>query len=387
MAPDYARPEATDNTGGTTADGKSLAERPVRRKLAPARQRTQMRHRRAIVATLGIVSLLAVTGARASSRSRADVVIVPHDSWNCGLPDGIPNPENGRLIFQAEMTLDRLADLGRTQYGRRRVAVLSGGTVTGAGLHASVMTGALDFELTLSNGVVEIEQLLVLKTSDGRYVYVRSAGTGPDASDVRIVIDFEAPAASDLAWLNAGTYVARRTLNAAAHTMSLRVYELSGVTPGAKNRIVRIPKPAGVLPQPWEYRKVGPSEQRGAQLIAETVTLSPSQTVGPSKRGNRNIIPITGGELTGRITGRVLAGGADYQNLSPPATIDAHYLWQTADGEIIIVRNGGSFGSLVPTFEVRIDSPYAWLNTGLFQSSNPQMRPGGVGLIFYESTR
>jgi hypothetical protein len=349
-----------------------------------------MRQRRAIVAALGIVSLLAVMGARASSQSRAagaDVMIVPHDSWNCGLPDGIPNPESGRLVFQAEMTLDRLADLGRTQYGRRRVAVLSGGTVTGAGLQASVMTGALDFELTLANGVIEIEQLLVLKTSDGRYVYGRSAGTGPDASDVRVVIDFEAPAAGDLAWLNAGTYVARRTLNVAARTLSLRIYDLSGAKPDAKNRIVRITKPAGVLPQPWEYRKVGPSEQRGAQLIAETVTLAASQTVGPSKRGNRNIIPITGGELTGRITGRVLAGGADYQNLSPPATIDAHYLWQTTDGEIIIVRNGGSFGSLVPTFEARIDSPYAWLNTGTFQSSNPQMRPGGVGLTFYESTR
>jgi hypothetical protein len=99
------------------------------------------------------------------------------------------------------------------------------------------------------------------------------------------------------------------------------------------------------------------------------------------------VIPITGGELTGRITGKVLAGGADYQNLSPPATIDARYLWQAADGEIIIVRNGGPFGSLVPTFEVRVDSPYAWLNTGSFLSSNPEGRPGGVGLTFYESVR
>jgi hypothetical protein len=51
------------------------------------------------------------------------------------------------------------------------------------------------------------------------------------------------------------------------------------------------------------------------------------------------------------------------------------------------VRNGGPFGSLVPTFEVRVDSPYAWLNTGMFLSSNPAGRPGGVGLTFYESAR
>ena len=70
-----------------------------------------------------------------------------------------------------------------------------------------------------------------------------------------------------------------------------------------------------------------------------------------------------------------------------PATIDARYLWQTADGEIIIVRNGGAFGSLVPTFEVRTDSPYAWLNNGLYLSSPPGMSQGGVALTFYESAR
>ena len=170
--------------------------------------------------------------------------------------------------------------------------------------------------------------------------------------------------------------------------MTLRVYDVSGAKPASgTGRVVRISKPAGVPPQPWDYRKAAPSEKRGAQLITETVTLSPSQSVGPSKRGPRNIIPITGGELTGRIAGKVLPGGADYQNLSPPATIDARYLWQTADGEIVIVRNGGAFGSLVPTFEVRVDSPYAWLNTGTYLSSNPEMRPGGVGLTFFESAR
>jgi hypothetical protein len=291
-------------------------------------------------------------------------------------------------VFEAEMSLDRVADLGRTPYGRRQVAVVQGGTVKGARLTGTVMTGALDFELTLANGVVEVEQIFVLRTADGRYIYLRAAGTGPDAADVRIVMDFEAPAASEAAWLNAGTYVGRRVLNAAARTMTLRVYDVSEAKPlPGSGRIVRIAKPAGVPPQPWDYRKAAPAEKRGRQLIAETVTLSPSQSIGPSKRGPRNVIPITGGELTGRITGKVLPGGADYQNLSPPATIDARYLWQTSDGEIIIVRNGGTFGSLVPTFEVRVDSPYAWLNTGIFSSSNPEMRPGGVGLTFYESER
>jgi hypothetical protein len=144
-------------------------------------------------------------------------------------------------------------------------------------------------------------------------------------------------------------------------------------------------KPANVKAQPWDYRKAAPGEQKGDQLITENVTLGASQSVGAAKKGNRNIIPITGGTLTGKITGKVLFGGADYQNLANPATIDAHYLWQTSDGEVIIVRNGGSFGSLVPTFEVRLGSKYEYLNNGMYLSSNPGMGAGGVALTFYES--
>lgn len=349
-----------------------------------------MTHLRASAGLVGVMlSVIAMAvGAAGQGNAPAADVIVPHESWSCGLPQGIPLPERGTLVFEAEMTLDRVADLGRTQYGRRQVAVVRAGMLTGARLTGSVMTGALDFELTLANDVVEVEQIYVLRTHDGRYVYVRAAGTGPDAGDVRLVMDFEAPTESDVAWLNTGTYVGRRVLNRDARTMTLRVYDVSGaLPPPASARAVRIAKPAGVPPQPWDYRRAAPAEKRGSEVITETVTLSPSQAVGPSKRGPRNVIPITGGELTGRITGTVLPGGADYQNLSPPATIDARYLWQTADGEIIIVRNGGAFGSLVPTFEVRVDSPYAWLNTGTFLSSNPERRPGGVGLTFYESTR
>jgi hypothetical protein len=169
--------------------------------------------------------------------------------------------------------------------------------------------------------------------------------------------------------------------------MKMRVYDVTGVTLNAASaNVIRITKPASVPAQPWDDRKKQSTEKQGMELIAEKVTLSPSQTVGASKRGNRNIIPITGGELSGRITGKVLFGGADYQNLSSPATIDARYLWQTSDGEIILVRNAGTFGALVPTFETRTDGPYAWLNTGSFLSSNPGVAAGGVSIIMYDST-
>jgi len=300
------------------------------------------------------------------------------------MPRGIPAPEVGRSIFEITIPLERTVDVGQTQYGKRRVAVGLEGSVAGPRLTATVMPGALDFELTLANGTIEIEQTLVLRTADGSYVYLRNAGTGPNADDVRVVLDFEAPNASEHSKLNSGSYVARRELNASAKTLRLRVYDVSSVEVGTKNAIA-IAKPTGAPAQPWNYRTKSASERQGEMLMRENVTLAPAQSVGPSKRGNRNIIPITGGELSGRITGKVLMGGADFQNLSPPATIDAHYLWQADNGEIIIVRNGGSFGSLVPSFETRVDGPFAYLNAGRYLSSNPGVGQGGVALTFYES--
>jgi hypothetical protein len=251
------------------------------------------------------------------------------------------------------------------------------------------MQGGLDFQLELSNGVLEIEQILVLRSSDGSYILMRNAGTGVDRNDVRIVFDFEAPQSSASSWLNSGKYVGRSVLDAAARTMRYSIYDVSNLSlnPNASNSVT-ITKPAGIPAQPWDFRLADSSERQGNQFITEAVALASSQSVGATKNGrNRNIIPITGGTVTGNLTANILAAGADYQNLSNPMTIDARYLWQTNDGEIIIVRNGGGFGSLVPTFEVRANSQYAYLNSRLYLSSDPGMSAGGVQITFYESIR
>ena len=339
--------------------------------------------------TIAILFVLAASASLALGQSvRAQTAsqyrLIPHASWDCGMPDGIASPETGDLVLEIEIPLERVIDVGQTPYGMRRVAVGLEGSVKGPRFSGAVAIGALDFELTLANGGIEIEQALVLQATDGSYLYVRNAGTGPNSDDVRVVMDFEAPNASEHAWLSSGRFVARRELNAAAKTLRLVVYDVSKVAVSVANAI-SIVKPADVAAQPWGYRSKQAGEQQGEILITENVTLGPSQRVGESKRGNRNIIPITGGTVSGRITGKVLMGGADYQLLTPPATIDAHYLWQTDDGETIIVRNGGGFGGLVPTFETRVDGPYAYLNTGSYLSSNPGMGQGGVALVFYES--
>jgi hypothetical protein len=326
-----------------------------------------------------------LTGIDAST-DNTEKTLIPHPSWTCSMPNGIPRPETGVLVFEAEMKLDQVCDVGKTPYGLRQVFVIQRGTVTGDKIQGSILPGGLDFQLTLSNDVIEIEQVLVIRTNEGNYIYLRNAGTGVNEKDIRIVMDFEAPNDSSSAWLNTGSYVARRTIDLAAKSLKMTVYDVSEAAAKIDiTGIVKISKPAGIPQQPWDYRKASPSEKQDEQIIRETVTLGASTSVGISKRGPRNIIPITGGTLTGKINGKVLAGGADYQNFSNPATLDARYLWQTDDGDIIIVRNAGVFGSLVPAFEARIDGKYSWLNGGTYLSSNPELSGGSVKLTMYQS--
>jgi len=319
--------------------------------------------------------------------STEDAILIPHNSWTCGMPDGIPKPESGKLVFEVNMNLDTVYNLGKTPYGQRQVIVVKSGTIEGEKIRGSVMSGGLDFQLDISNGVTEVEQILVFRTDDGRYVYFRSAGTAVSQKDLRIVPDIEAPRNGNYSWLNNGKYVARRIVDQSAKTMKISVYDISGVTikPDSQNSIT-VTKPADIPYQPWDFRKAY-GERRGNVFITEFVQLGESQSVGDTKNGNRNIIPITGGTVTGMLNARILAAGADYQNLSNPMTIDARYLWQTDDGEIIIVRNGGQFGSLVPTFEVRENSKYSYLNNNLYLSSDPGMGGGGVTITFYESIK
>jgi hypothetical protein len=306
--------------------------------------------------------------------------LMPHATWNCGMADGIPMPESGTLLLEAEIRLDNVYDVGKTPFGQRQVAVTQEGRMSGPRISASVLPGGLDFELGLSNGVREIEQILVLQTSDNRYAIMRNAGTGVSGDDVRIVYDFEAPSAGEFAWLNSGKYVGRRTIDARNKTMKLAIYDVTNVAIASDAaNTARVGKPADVPPQPWEWRTPEPGEERGETILVESVALGRSQAIQNGKRGSRNVIPITGGTLEGMVSGKVLFGGADYQSPTTGPAIDARYLWQTPEGDIIVVRNAGPFNKLIPTFETRVDGRYAWMNSGKYLSSPPGAGGGGGG--------
>jgi hypothetical protein len=121
-------------------------------------------------------------------------------------------------------------------------------------------------------------------------------------------------------------------------------------------------------------------------LFRAEITLAPPHELGETPQGRRRIIGITGGRFWGeRLSGRVLAGGADWQLIRADgvADLDARYTLETTDGALIYVRNKGyRHGSAevlkklsdgvnvdpslyymrtTPCFETG-DARYAWLN-------------------------
>ena len=120
------------------------------------------------------------SGGTTSSGSD-DKMLAPHPSWTCGMPDGIPPPATGKLVFEANVTLGQIYDVGDTQFGHRHHIEITGGTVKGPNIDGTLRTGGLDWQLTFSNGAVEDEEVNIITTSSGASIYFRNCGTAAAA--------------------------------------------------------------------------------------------------------------------------------------------------------------------------------------------------------------
>lgn len=136
------------------------------------------------------------------------------------------------------------------------------------------------------------------------------------------------------------------------------------------------------------------------------VTLEPARELGQTPMGRRRIIAITGGQFSGpRLSGRVLAGGADWQVIRADgvAYLDARYTLETSDGALIYVNNLGYrhgppevlerlargddvdpalyYMRATPWFETAAPK-YAWLNRTICIATGAR-RAAAVELEFY----
>lgn len=112
---------------------------------------------------------------------------------------------------------------------------------------------------------------------------------------------------------------------------------------------------------------------------------------GKAPHGERVVIPITGGEVTGEISGKVIPGGADYQLVDGArcrGELCAIYSIMTEDSTLINVRNegincwgeGNQYFVTSPKFECNVDSKYGWLNDRIFVCRPVGFEPGAIVL-------
>jgi hypothetical protein len=318
-----------------------------------------------------------IVGLEDVTSSVLNSTIIPDPSWTCFMPDGIPPPELGDELFEITLNYSTCHDVGITKFGQRYQYDIDGGEIKGERINATILKGGLDYELVLSSGSVEVEQINIFRTKDNTPVLMRNAGVSPQREcPVRVVLDFEAPNSSSYKWLNSGKFAATRIIDSAAKAIKMKVFDISTVVlPQSR---VQIKDPEDVPNQTWDCVKI--TGRQGQVVFTENVALGNSISIGASKRGSRNIIPITGGTMSGRVKGKILPGGADYQL----SGLDARYTLETDDGVLIIVRNCGS-GALIPVFETKTDGPYSFLNENKYLSSAPGMSGGGVSITFYEA--
>lgn len=116
--------------------------------------------------------------------------------------------------------------------------------------------------------------------------------------------------------------------------------------------------------------------------------------IGPSSHGLRQLIPITGGEVSGpMLDGEIVPGGADWQLVRPDGVVelDARYTVRASDGALIHVRNRGIWHGLggapyvrtTPHFEAPLDGPHAALNQAIFVGTVALAPPAGVHVTFF----
>jgi hypothetical protein len=89
---------------------------------------------------------------------------------------------------------------------------------------------------------------------------------------------------------------------------------------------------------------VAPAPPRLEPIFHARVAVAAPRSLGRVAGGERRIVDITGGEVSGpKLAGRILPGGADWQIVREDGTavLEARYTIEAADGALVYVRNYG----------------------------------------------
>ena len=74
---------------------------------------------------------------------------------------------NMEFAFKAEVTVDRIMDLGATQHGKMRIVRITGGSFEGPSMKGIVVPVGADWQIIRDDVVAELEAIYTLQPVDG----------------------------------------------------------------------------------------------------------------------------------------------------------------------------------------------------------------------------
>jgi hypothetical protein len=89
-----------------------------------------------------------------------------------------------RLLMKLQVVVPPPQKLGAVPHGTRVIAPIASGTFEGPQLRGTVLPGGCDWTLLRSDGVLELDLRLTLKTDDGASIYMTSFGLRRGPVDV-----------------------------------------------------------------------------------------------------------------------------------------------------------------------------------------------------------
>ena len=88
------------------------------------------------------------------------------------------------FAFKAEITVDKIMDLGTTQHGNRRIIPITGGKFEGPDIKGVIVPGGADWQIVRTDGVAELEARYTLRSDDDGLIYVVNKGYRHGPSEV-----------------------------------------------------------------------------------------------------------------------------------------------------------------------------------------------------------
>jgi hypothetical protein len=280
------------------------------------------------------------------------------------------HPLRFEKVATVEVAVTQPVDLGVGLLGRRRMAAITGGEVTG-GWTGTILPGGADWQTVLDDGSVVIEARYPVRLDELGTVCFEVRGVRRPA-EPRFCTTFRLTGLPDGA-AGASTYVTVGAKDGGVVRYDAYLVDASAAAPQADDPPLQV-------------------ERR----FAIDVDLLPPIDGPATTFGVEQVIPIVGGRVVGpALSADVLPVGADWAIQRSTGALDVHaqYALRAHDGALIRVDNVGHWreregGRAVyfmtaPVF-VAPEGPHRWLTHGVFLAPAVERSIRQVELVVYE---